>query len=757
MTRTSSSASTGPCVDMERRHVLQVGRGLSIAFLLIGAGPARAVINARRQPGDAAAAAADGNPAFAPNAFIRIDTNGTVRLVMPNVEMGQGTYTGTSMLLAEELGVGLDQIKVEHSPASDELYASPILQIQATGGSTAIRGNWKVMREAGAVARTMLASAAAARWKVDPATCVASRGRIRHAPTGRSFGFGELAADAARLPQPKEVKLKDPKDFELIGKPLRRVETASKVNGTAQFAMDVRLPGMKVGTVMACPTFGGRLASVDDTRARAVAGVIDVVRLDNAVAVIGEHFWAAKKGMEALRIEWDRGVNSQLTTDDIAAALAKSSREGTVIVARQAGGAEPSAGRRIESIYLLPMLAHAPMEPLNTTVWVTPDKCEIWVGTQVPMRALQVAAKVTGLPPEKVTVHNHYIGGGFGRRLEVDSIEQAVAFAKQVAYPVKIVWTREEDIGHDYVRPMYYDRISATLDSDGFPAFWSHRITSPSIVARWLPPFMGKDGIDPDVVEGAEQPPYALPNIRVEWVRHDMPTGLVVGWWRGVGPTHNQFVVESFIDELAHAAGKHPLEYRRHLLRDNPRSLKVLNVAAEKIGAGQVLPARRGQGIAVGDGFGSHVCAIVEVDVSPQGVALRRAVVAIDCGVVVNPNSVVAQMEGGLIFGLSAALHNGITISGGAIEQSNFHDYRTLRINEAPAIEVLLVQGADTPGGIGEVATAVAAPALGNAIFAATGIRVRNPPFDRASLASGGGAPGKTAHAAPLDNREQRA
>jgi isoquinoline 1-oxidoreductase beta subunit len=473
-------------VDLKRRHVLRVGGGLSVGFFLMtAAGPARAIMNARLQPGDAAAAAADGNPAFAPNAFIRVDTNGRVRLVMANVEMGQGIYTGASMLLAEELGVGLDQIKVEHAPASDELYGNPILQLQATGGSTSTRGNWKILREAGAVARTMLVAAAAARWKVDPATCTAVRGKVTHSPSGRSLGFGELASAAAKLPQPREVKLKDRKDFALIGKPMRRIDTAGKVNGTTQFGLDVRLPGMKVGTVMACPTFGGRLASVDDRRARAIPGVIEVIRLNNAVAVIGEHFWAAKKGLEALKIEWDRGVNAHLTSDDLRNALAKSSRDGTAIVGRQVGSSEPATGKKIEAVYELPLLAHAPMEPLNATVSVTPDGCEIWAGTQVAARAQTIAAKVTGLPLNKVKVHNQYIGGGFGRRLEVDSIEQAAAIAKHVPYPVKIVWTREEDIRHDYVRPMYYDRVAATLGTDGYPAFWLHRITSASIAARW--------------------------------------------------------------------------------------------------------------------------------------------------------------------------------------------------------------------------------------------------------------------------------
>jgi len=735
MTRRADSAAQAPPIDRRRREALQLG-GLTLAFLWVGTrGTAGAAINARRQPADAAAALADGNPAFAPNAFIRVDADGAVRLVMPNVEMGQGIYTGACMMLAEELGVGMDQIRVEHAPPNDELYSMPLLGGQITGGSTSTRGHWQVLREAGAVARTLLVTAAAERWRVDASTCTVARGVVSHAASRRSAGFGSLAAAAGALPVPASVTLKQPKDFVLIGKPLRRVDSADKVTGATQFGIDVKVPGMKIATVKACPTFGGKVAGVNDKRARAIPGVIDVLMLDGAVAVVGEHFWAAKQGLDALEVSWDLGDNATLSTAKLKEGLADKAQSGKSIVAREVGR-QPKDGRLIAAVYDLPMLAHATMEPLNTTVWVTADKCQIWVGTQVPTRCVASAALITGLPESKIELHNQYLGGGFGRRLESDSVEQAVHLAKMVKYPLKVIWTREEDIRHDIVRPMYHDHISAVLDSSGKPIWYGDRVAGGTVLGRWAPMAMGKDGLDDDLVECVADVPYDIPDRKVEWVRHDMPEGLIVGWWRGVGPTHNLFVVESFMDELAHAAGRDPLEYRRALLHKNPRSLALLDLAAEKIGWGAgVLPARVGRGIALGEPFGSRVCAIVEAEVTAQGeVRLRRAVVALDCGVAINPSSIEAQVQGGLLFGLSAALYSGITVKHGAIEQSNFHDYRTLRINECPRVELYRIDSDQAPGGLGEVGTAIAAPALGNAIFAATGVRLRSLPVDPARL-----------------------
>jgi isoquinoline 1-oxidoreductase beta subunit len=732
------SSVTKEPVDLERRRALAAG-GLSLAFLWLGSGKANAFINARRQDGDPAAAVADGNPPFAPNAFIRIDAEGPVRLVMPNVEMGQGIYTGACAMLAEELEVGMDQIAVEHAPPNESLYGIPLLGGQITGGSTSTRSHWGVLREAGAVARSMLVSAAAARWGTDPAGCSVKRGVVTHDKSGRKLSYGALAKAAAAMPVPAKVTLKEPRNFTLIGKPLRRVDSPVKVTGAAEFGIDVRVPGMKIATVKACPTHGGMLRSVDERRARALPGVIDVLKIDNAVAVVGEHFWAAKRGLEALDIVWDPGANAALTTAQLTQALAERSQNGPVISGRKVGS-KPAEGKTVDALYQLPLLAHAPMEPLNTTVQVSAERCEIWVGTQVPVRCVSAAAEVTGLPESKIILHNHYIGGGFGRRLDHDSVEQAVRFAKQVPYPVKIIWTREEDIRHDIVRPMYYDRISAILGSDGKPVWFGDHITSGTVLGRWMPAAMGKNGMDDDVIECAAETPYAIPNVEVNWVRHDMPAGLELGWWRGVGPTHNLFVVESFMDELAHAAGKDPVDYRRGLLAKDSRALGVLELAAQKIGwGGDALPARVGRGVALGSPFGSHVCLIVEVEVTPQGeTRLRRAVAALDCGIAINPSSVEAQVQGGLLFGLSAALYSAITLKDGAFEQSNFHDYRNLRMNEVPRIEVYRIASSEAPGGLGEVGTAIAAPALGNAIFAATGVRLRSLPVDKRKLAESG-------------------
>jgi isoquinoline 1-oxidoreductase beta subunit len=495
------------------------------------------------------------------------------------------------------------------------------------------------------------------------------------------------------------------------------------VVGATEFGLDVKVPGMKFATIRACPTLGGRLVAVDDRRARQVPGFVDIIRIDNAVAVVGDHFWAAKQGLEALDITWDPGANADLSTAKLTEALAARSQSGDAPIVGRKQGSKP-AGKTIEALYESPLLAHAPMEPLNTTVLVTHERCEIWV------------AKVTGLPQDKIVLHNHYIGGGFGRRLETDSVEQAVSFAKQVRYPLKIVWTREEDIRHDLVRPMYYDRVAAVLDSSGRPVWFGDHITCASVLARWAPAAMSKEGLDDDVVECAAETPYDIPNCDVDWARHDMPPGLLVGWWRGVGPTHNLFVVESFMDELAHAAGKDPIEYRRALLGKSPRPLALLDLAAEKIGWGRSpLPSRVGRGVALGSPFGSHICLIVEVEVTPQGeIRLRRAVAALDCGIAVNTSSVEAQVQGGVLFGLSTALYSAITLRNGVIEQSNFHDYRNLRINEAPSVELYRVESAESPGGLGEVGTAIAAPALANAIFAATGVRLRTLPVDRSRL-----------------------
>jgi isoquinoline 1-oxidoreductase beta subunit len=676
----------------------------------------------------AEAASADN---FAPNAFIRLRPDDSVTLVMPQVEMGQGTYTSMSMLIAEELEVDLAQVSVEAAPPDDKLYANSLLGFQVTGGSTSVMAWWEPLRRAGAVARIMLINVAASDWNVDPASCRAEKGEVIHPATGLRRKYGELADAAAKLPMPENVVLKDPKDFTLIGTSAKRVDTPDKVNGKAIFGIDAMIPGMKFATVAACPVFGGKLASVDDSNAMAIKGVRQVVRLDNAVAVVGDHMWAATQGLAALDIDWDEGPNAMLSTADIVQQMEIESQKPGVVARKEgdtAKGLESSA-KKIEAVYEMPFLAHAAMEPMNCTVHVTPDGCEIWVGIQVVARAQATAAQVTGLPPEKVQVHNHLIGGGFGRRLDVDGVTQAVAIAKQVEGPVKVVWSREEDIQHDVYRPYYYDRFAAGLDAKGVPVAWSHRVTASSIVARWLPPAF-KDGLDFDAVEGAaKEMPYSIPNILVDYVRHE-PPGLTTGWWRGVGPTHNIFVVESFIDELAAAAKQDPVEYRRALLSKSPRVLGVLNLAAEKADWGQSPPPGIGRGVSVLFAMGSYLSQIADVEVSKDGeVMVRRVVCAVDCGQIVNPDTIVAQIEGGILFGISAALWGEITLKGGRVEQHNFNDYRVLRINETPLIEVHLVKSTEPPGGIGEPGTVGIAPALANAIFAATGKRIRKLPI----------------------------
>ena len=671
------------------------------------------------------------SPVFAPNAFIRIGTDGRVTMIMGQVEMGQGMYTAMPMLLAEELEVGLDQVRLEHAPPDDKLYANPIFHFQATGGSTSVKGLYEPMRRAGATARTMLMAAAAKRWKVDPASCRAERGAVIHTPSHRRLSYGALAAAAAALPIPDNVVLKRPEDFKLIGTPAKRLDTPDKVNGRAQFGIDVRLPGMKIATVAASPVLGGTVAGLDAAKAMAIAGVRQIVKLDDVVAVVADHMWAAKQGLAALAIRWDDGPNAKVSTADVVRELDAASQQPGVVGRKEGDAAAAIAGAtvKLDAVYQAPFLAHTTMEPINCTVHVRPDGCEVWTGSQVLARAQATAAQVTGLPLEKVVVHNHLLGGGFGRRLEVDYVTQAVRIAKQVDGPVKVVWTREEDVQHDVYRPYYYDRMAAGLDAHGKPIAWTHRLVGPSILARWAPPAF-RNGLDGDALDGAVHLQYDIPAIQVEYVRHEEPV-VNTGFWRGVGVTHNTFVIESFIDELALAAKADPFEYRRALLAKSPRARTVLELAAQQAGWGETLPAGRGRGIALMySGWDTYVVQVAELSVSESGeVRVHRIVCAVDCGTVVNPDIVKAQIEGGVIFGIGGALWGEVTLKNGRVEQSNFHDVRMLRMNETPPIEVHLVRNLEPPGGIGEPGTAVTAPALANAIFAATGKRIRKLPL----------------------------
>ena len=665
---------------------------------------------------------------LAPNAFVRIRPDDTITLVMPQVEMGQGTYTSMSMLIAEELEVDLAKVGVEAAPADNKLYANPLIGFQVTGGSTSVMGYWEPLRRAGATARVMLIEAAATQWNVDATSCHAEKGAVI-SPTGQTINYGALVDAAAKLPVPDKVVLKDPKDFTLIGTPAKRLDTPEKVNGKAKYGIDAMISGMKFATVAACPVFGGKLASVDESKAMAIKGVSQVVKIGDAVAVVGADMWAAMRGLAVLDIGWDEGPNAKLSTADIVRQMDVASQSSGVVVKKEGdfGNALPGAAQKVEAVYEVPFLAHAAMEPMNCTVHVRADGCDIWVGNQVVSRAQATAAQVTGLPAEKILVHNHLLGGGFGRRLEVDYITQAVAIAKQVEGPVKVVWSREEDIQHDVYKPYFLDRLTAGLDADGKPIAWHDRITGSSVFARWVPPAF-KNGYDNDTVEGAE-PPYDLPNFLLEYVRYE-PPGLTTGNWRGVGPTHNVFVVESFVDELASAAKKDSIQFRRSLLGKSPRLLGVLNLAAEKAGWGTPLPEGVGRGVSVQFVMGTYLSQIAEVEVTKEGeIRVRRVVCAVDCGQIVNPDTIVAQIEGGIIFGISAVLWGEITLKDGRVEQNNFNDYRVLRINETPAIEVHLVKNGEAPGGIGEPGTIGIAPAMANAIFAATGKRIRKLPI----------------------------
>jgi isoquinoline 1-oxidoreductase beta subunit len=672
---------------------------------------------------------------FAPNAFIRIGNDGQVVLTMPYVEMGQGTYTSIPMLIAEELDVSLKQVRLEHAPPNEKLYANPLLGVQATGNSNAMRGAWKPLREAGATARTMLVAAAAKRWDIDAKSCRAQDGEVIHEPTGRRLTYGELAADAARMPVPGNVALKSPDEFKLIGTPAKRLDAPAKVNGTAVYGIDVRPPGVKIATLAQSPVFGGRVKSFDEAAAKAVKGVRQIVRLDDAVAVVADHMGAAKKGLAALNIEWDDGQHANLTTEEIAHQLDQATL-GRGAVAQNIGDAEKamaSAATKVEAIYQVPFLAHATMEPMNCTVHVRNDECEIWIGSQAVARVQAMAAKAAGLPVEKVIVHNHLIGGGFGRRLEADGAVRAVEIAKQVDGPVKVVWTREEDIQHDMYRPYWFDRISAGLDDKGRPVAWNNRFAGSSVIARWLPPGF-KNGLDPDSTEGAIDLVYDLPNLHVEYVRAE-PPGIPTAFWRSVGPSHNVFVTESFIDEMAAAAKQDAVAYRRSLLDKSPRAKAVLDLAAAKAGWGQALPKGRGRGVSLQFVFGSYLAQVAEVEVSKEGtVRVHRVVCAIDCGTVVNPDTVQAQLQSGIIFGVTASLYGEITLKNGRVEQSNFDTYQILRINEAPAIEVHVVKSQEPPGGMGETGTSAIVPAIANAIFAATGKRLRKMPVDSSVL-----------------------
>ncbi|HEV8357116.1 MAG TPA: xanthine dehydrogenase family protein molybdopterin-binding subunit [Gemmatimonadales bacterium] len=668
---------------------------------------------------------------FSPNAWVRISTDGSVTLVVDRSEMGQGVYTALPMLLAEELDVPWEAVRVEQAGAGKEYYNS-IFPSQVTGGSTSVRSAWKPLREAGARARVMLVAAAAAAWTVDPSQCTTENGVVLHPPTRRRLKYGELAERAAAQPVPDKVTLKEPKDFKYIGTSVPRLDLRDKVCGRAVFGMDVETPGLLVAVVARCPVFGGSAKSWDEAAAKQVPGVKQVVKLSSGVAVLADGYWAAHKGREALKVVWDEGPAGQFTTESMRRDMVALVQRPGLVAKKTGTGALARGGKQLSAVYEAPYLAHACMEPMNTTAHVEADKCTVWAPTQYQCGPAlgggvqEVAARIAGLDPSKVAVHTTFLGGGFGRRVMHDFVVEAVEASKAAGAPVKAVWSREDDIQHDFYRPPTYGRFAASLDAEGTPTALVVRVVCPSIMASAFG--APKDKLDDSAVEAIANLPYDIPNLLVEAVHPDWAVPL--GFWRSVGSSQNGFQVESFLDELAWAAGKDPVDYRRALLKKKPRHLAVLELAAAKGGWGTPLPAGRARGVAVVESFDSYVAEVAEVSLNPdRTVRVHRVVAAVDCGTVVNPDIVAAQVEGSVVYGLTAALHGEITIDRGRVAQSNFHDYPLLRMREMPAVEVHLVPSTEAPTGIGEPGTPPIAPAVANAVFALTKQRIRKLPL----------------------------
>lgn len=667
--------------------------------------------------------AALGTAGGQPVAWLRIAGDDTITMLVDKSEMGQGVYTALTQLLAEELGLALEGIRVEAAPVG-AVYVNALLGAQITGGSTSVRDTWEKLRKAGAQARTMLVQAAAAHWGVDAARLKVEGGAVVN---GRDrLSFGALAEAAAKLPVPEQVTLKPASEFTLVGKPAKRIDTASKLDGSAVYGIDVKLPGMLHGALAQCPTLGGKLASFDASAAESMPGVKKVVGTGNGVVVVADHYWQARRALDAVKISWDAGPNAALSTEAIRAKLRSAAkREGRS--ARSEGdvaAAMKGAAKVVRATYELPMLAHATLEPQCCTADVRADGADIHVPTQTQTIAQATAAAAAGLKPEQVNIHTTLLGGGFGRRLEVDFIPAAVEASKAVGKPVKVIWSREEDTTHDTYRPPAHDEVAAAFDADGKLVAWKLDLTGPSITARMFPAVV-ETAIDPFAIEAATNYPYDVPHIAVNYNREEV--GVDVGYWRSVSHALNCFVAESFMDELALAAGKDPYEFRVGLLGKQPRFRRVLDEAASRAGWGKA-PAGHHQGIALMEGYGTYMAQVVEVSFTGGKLSVHRITCAVDCGQMVNPNIVDQQVEGSILFGLTAALWGEITLARGQVQQRNFDSYRMLRLPETPRIDVHLLESSEAPGGIGEPGTAVVGPALANAIFAATGRRLRSLP-----------------------------
>jgi isoquinoline 1-oxidoreductase beta subunit len=667
-----------------------------------------------------------------PNAWVHIADDNTITLLSARSEMGQGVYTSMPMLIAEELNVDIRTVKVEIAPPN-AVYVNSLLGAQITGGSTSVRDGWEKLRTAGAQVREMLISAAADEWKVDRATLKADNGFVM-GPKGKKASYGHLAAAASKLPVPEKVALKDPKDFRIVGKNTRRLDTPMKVNGKAEFGIDVKLPGMVYASLEQAPVIGGTVKGFDASKAKGMPGVIDVVQIPDGVAVVADTYWHAKKAREALSIQWDDGPGGTLTTQGMADGIRAAAASGKAIPIKSQGDVDAGmkgAVKVVKAEYQLPLLAHAPLEPMNFTASVTGDKVLLVGPTQFQQGAQGAVAAALGVKPENITLKTTFLGGGFGRRLELDFIVQAAQISKAVGKPVKLLWTREDDTTHDFYRPMALNQLEAGLDATGMPVAMTYKVTSQSVTQRAFG--LPKDTLDPFMAEAAVAA-YEIPNTRHDLVIHD--AGLRVGYWRAVSHNMNAFANESFVDEMAAAAGKDPLAYRLSLLKEHPRFANVLKTAADKAGWGSAAPAGRFRGVALMEGYDTYMAQIAEISMDQGAPKVHKVTVVADLGRMVNPDTVVAQIQSSIVFGLSAALFDEITLDKGRVQQTNFHNYPVLRMNEAPQIDIVLVQSGEKPGGIGEPATALIGPAVANAIFAASGKRVRKMPFTAANIAA---------------------
>jgi len=669
------------------------------------------------------------------NAWVQIAPDDTTTLIIDKSEMGQGISTALVMILAEELDLDWKKIQTVFAPAAPQ-YFNPVFGLQGTGGSSSVRGSWEPLSKAGAAAREMLIASAAKKWNVDPSACHTENSAVVNTASGKRLGYGALADEAAKLPVPVNPRRKDAKDYKIVGKPTKRIDAKEKSNGKAEFGIDVREPKLLHAVVARCPVFGGTVKSFDASKAKAVRGVKNVVQVSTGVAVVADNTWSAIQGREALQINWDEGANAKNSSDTIRK-LYHDRVEQPGVIARKDGDAEGAIGgaaKKVEAVYEVPFLAHATMEPMNCTADVRADGCDIYAPTQFQTFNQMTGAKLTGLKPDQVRVHTTYLGGGFGRRAEQDFIAEAVELSKAMGAPVQVTWTREDDMQHDFYRPAVLVKMWAGIDGSGQLQAWKSRIVGPSIMSRFFPGSV-KNGLDESSTEGIATLKYDVPNFLVEYLLTE--PGIPVGFWRSVGNSHNGYISECFVDEMAKAAGRDPVEFRRVLLNKDSRQRGVLELAAEKAGWSKPLPAGRYRGVAVVESFGSHVAEVAEISIDRKAktVQVHRVVAAVDCGRYVNPETIRAQVEGGIVYGLTAALKGEITIANGRVEQANFNDYDMVRIHEAPQVEVHIVQSNDGPGGMGEPGTPPIAPAVCNAIFAATGRPVRRLPIRPEDLA----------------------